>query len=59
MKARKLFAALGVGLILACCIMIYLMLDITLLSQNRDSKNVFKDVSLCHFIFLFLFIDIA
>lgn len=46
MKARKLFAALGAGLILACCVMIYLMLDVTLFPQSRGSKSNVKDVSI-------------
>ncbi|OXU30485.1 hypothetical protein TSAR_013555 [Trichomalopsis sarcophagae] len=49
MKARKLFAALGAGLILACCVMIYLMLDVTLFPQSRGSKSNVKDNQWLHF----------
>ncbi|XP_058802028.1 alpha-mannosidase 2 [Phymastichus coffea] len=48
MKARKLFAVLGAGLILACCVMIYLMLDVTLFPQ-RDTKSDVKYNQWLHF----------
>ncbi|KAL7296620.1 hypothetical protein TKK_0010040 [Trichogramma kaykai] len=49
MKARKLFAALGAGMIFACCIMIYLMLDVTLFPQGRNAKSDVKDNQWLHF----------
>lgn len=45
MKARKLFAALGVGLILACCTMTYMLVDVTLFHESRSSKSNVNDVS--------------
>ncbi|XP_014204163.1 alpha-mannosidase 2 [Copidosoma floridanum] len=49
MKAKKLFAALGAGLLVACCIMIYLILDVTFLPQNRGTKTNFQDNQWLHF----------
>jgi len=45
MRTRKTIAILGVGLILACCIMIYLMMDLTLFPSGQNSKFSMNDVS--------------
>jgi len=45
MRTRKTIAILGVGLILACCIMIYLMMDLTLFPPGQNSKFSMNDVS--------------
>lgn len=45
MRTRKTIAILGVGLILACCVMIYLMMDLTLFPPGQDSKLSVNDVS--------------
>ena len=45
MKTRKTVAILGAGLILACCVMIYLMLDVTLFPLGHNFKTSVKDVS--------------
>lgn len=45
MRIRKTFAALGAGLMLACCVMIYLMLDVTLFPHGHDLKNSINEVS--------------
>lgn len=42
----KLFAVLGAVLILACCAMMYLMLDPTLFPKGRSEKLSIEDVSI-------------
>lgn len=49
MKTRKAFAVLGTGLILACCVMIYLMLDVTLFPYGHEINSV-NEVSFLKFI---------
>lgn len=44
MKIRKIIAALVAGLLIACCVMIYLMLDVTLFPLGHEFKNSVKDV---------------
>lgn len=46
MRTRKTIAILGVGLILACCVMIYLMMDLTLFPPGQGQKLSINDVSL-------------
>lgn len=46
MRTRKTFAILGAGLILACCVMIYLMMDLALFPSGQGSKLSVNDVSL-------------
>lgn len=41
----RTMAILGVGLILACCVMIYLMMDLTLFPPGQDAKLSMNDVS--------------
>lgn len=43
MKIRKIIAALVAGLLIACCVMIYLMLDVTLFPLGHEFKNSVKD----------------
>lgn len=45
MRTRRTIAILGVGLILACCVMIYLMMDLTLFPPGQDSKLSINNVS--------------
>lgn len=46
MRTRKTIAVLGVGLILACCVMIYLMMDLIFFSpSDQGSKLFMNDVS--------------
>jgi len=45
MRTRKTIAILGVGLILACCVMIYLMMDLTLFPPGQGSKLSMSNVS--------------
>lgn len=49
MRTRKTIAILGVGLILACCAMIYLMMDLTLFPPGQDSKLSINDNQWLHF----------
>lgn len=51
MRTRRTIAILGVGLILACCVMIYLMMDLTLLPPGQGPKLSMSDVSLGNTIF--------
>lgn len=44
MRTRKTIAILGVGLILACCVMIYLMMDLTLFPPGQGPKLSINDV---------------
>ncbi|XP_076234438.1 alpha-mannosidase 2 isoform X1 [Calliopsis andreniformis] len=49
MRTRKTFAILGAGLILACCVMIYLMMDLTLFPPGQGSKLSMNDNQWLHF----------
>lgn len=49
MRTRKTLAILGAGLILACCVMIYLMLDLTLFPQDHVAKLNVKNVRISIF----------
>ncbi|XP_076638060.1 alpha-mannosidase 2 [Colletes latitarsis] len=49
MRTRKTFAILGAGLILACCIMIYLMMDLALFPPGQASKLSVNDNQWLHF----------
>lgn len=51
MRTRKTIAILGVGLILACCVMIYLMMDLTLFPPGQGPKLSINDVRLYSEIF--------
>lgn len=51
MRTRRTIAILGVGLILACCVMIYLMMDLTLLPSGQGPKLSMSNVSLSDIIF--------
>lgn len=46
MRTRKTLAILGAGLILICCIMMYLMMDLALFPTGQGSKLSVNDVSL-------------
>lgn len=46
MRIRKTLAILSTGLILACCILTYLIMDLTLFSPGQGSKLSVNDVSL-------------
>lgn len=45
MRTRKILAFLSAGLILACCIMMYLIMDLTIFPPGQGSKLSVKDVS--------------
>lgn len=45
MRARKTLAFLGAGLVLAACVMLYLMIDLMLYPNDHGSKLPLKDVS--------------
>lgn len=49
MRTRRTIAILGVGLILACCVMIYLMMDLTLFPPGQDSKLSINNNQWLHF----------
>lgn len=49
MRTRKTFAILGAGLIVACCIMIYLMMDLTLFPHGQESKLSVNNNQWLHF----------
>ncbi|KAG7204018.1 hypothetical protein KM043_001880 [Ampulex compressa] len=49
MKARKIVAILGAGLILACCVMIYLMMDLTFFPPGQGNKLSINDNEWLHF----------
>ena len=49
MRTRKTFAILGAGLILACCVMIYLMMDLALFPSGQGSKLSVNDNQWLHF----------
>lgn len=51
MRTRRTMAILGVGLILACCVMIYLMMDLTLLPPGQGPKLSMSNVRLGDTIF--------
>ena len=45
MKTRKAVAILGAGLIFACCIVTYMMLDVIFLPSGHNFKSSVRDVS--------------
>lgn len=45
MRTRKTLAIISAGLILACCVMIYLIMDLTLFPPGQGSKLSVNDVS--------------
>ncbi|XP_076283796.1 alpha-mannosidase 2 [Lasioglossum baleicum] len=49
MRTRKTFAILGAGLILACCVMIYLMMDLALFPPGQGPKLSVNDNQWLHF----------
>ncbi|XP_015588290.1 alpha-mannosidase 2 [Cephus cinctus] len=49
MRTRKTLAVLGAGIILACCVIIYLMLDLTLFPPDHDVRISIKDNQWLHF----------
>ncbi|XP_012273774.1 alpha-mannosidase 2 [Orussus abietinus] len=49
MRARKTLAIFGAGLLVACCVMIYLMLDLTVFPQGQNTKLSVKDNQWLHF----------
>ncbi|XP_015433271.1 PREDICTED: alpha-mannosidase 2 [Dufourea novaeangliae] len=49
MKTRKIFAILGAGLILACCVMMYLMMDLALFPPGQGAKLSVNDNQWLHF----------
>jgi len=53
MRTRKTIAILGAGLILACCAMIYLMMDLTLLPPGQGPKLSMSNVSYRLVIYIF------
>ncbi|XP_015178197.1 PREDICTED: alpha-mannosidase 2 [Polistes dominula] len=49
MKTRKTLAILGAGLILACCLMTYLMMDLTFFPPGQDTKLSMHNNQWLHF----------
>ncbi|XP_046613811.1 alpha-mannosidase 2 [Neodiprion virginianus] len=49
MRVRKTLAVFGTGLVLAGCVMLYLMMDLALYPNDRGSKLPLKDSQWLHF----------
>lgn len=45
MKTRKTLAFIGAGLLFFCCLMTYIIVDLTIFPPGQDNKLSMQDVS--------------